>query len=79
MNSFDDILRDAFTWVDWVRKSNTADIQHYDEAIAVEGILRAKLRKAIQIHMKEEVAMSEAIERMQNDIAELLEPTDTKC
>lgn len=78
MNSFDDVLRDAFTWVDWVQRSNAAYIQHYDEAIAVEGILRGKLRETIQAHMKAEVEMSEAMVRMQNDIAELLEKGDTK-
>lgn len=78
MNSFDDVLRDAFTWVDWCRKSNDAGISHNDEAVAVEGILRSKLRESIKAHMKEEVAMSEAIIRLETDIAELLENGEVK-
>lgn len=78
MNSYDNVLRDAFTWVDWVKKSNSSEIQHYDEAVAVEGILRAKLRQSIQAHMKEEVEMSEAMIRLETDIAELLEPGEPK-
>ena len=78
MNSYDDVLRDAFTWIDWIRKSNSSERQHYDEAVAVEGILRAKLRQSIQAHMKEEVAMSEAMVRLETDIAELLEQGEAK-
>lgn len=78
MSSFDDVLRDAFTWVDWCRKSNDAGISHNDEAVAVEGILRSKLRESIKAHMKEEVAMSEAIIRLETDIAELLETGEHK-
>ena len=78
MSSFDDVLRDAFTWVDWCRKSNDAGISHNDEAVAVEGILRSKLRESIKAHMKEEVAMSEAIIRLETDIAELLENGEVK-
>jgi hypothetical protein len=78
MNSYDDVLRDAFTWIDWIRKSNASESQHYDEAVAVEGILRARLRQSIQTHMKEEVEMSEAMMRLETDIAELLEPGEHK-
>ena len=78
MSSFDDVLRDAFTWVDWCLKSNDAGISHYDEAVSVEGIIRNKLRESIKAHMKEEVAMSEAIIRLETDIAELLENGEVK-
>ena len=78
MNSFDDVLRDAFTWVDWCRKSNDAGISHNDEAVAVEGILRSKLRESIKAHMKEEMETSAAMMRLETDIAELLEPGEPK-
>ena len=73
MSSLDNVLRDAFTWVDWCSRANDAGISHYDEAVSVEGIIRKQLRESIKAHMKEELAMSEAITRLETDIAELLE------